>query len=119
MKPLGPSANESEQRISLNYVSAPKLARPPTETGAGGVAVDEPYAFEAREYLRKKLVGQEISYTVDFQIPQSNRLMCTVNLGKDKETSENIIESLVTEGLVELRQQTGARAADPKYQRLT
>lgn len=118
VKPLGASANESEQRISLNYITAPKLARPPTETGAGGVAIDEPYAFETREYLRKKLVGQEISYTVDFQIPQSNRLMCTVYLGKDKETSENIVESLVAEGLVELRQQTGARATDAKYQRL-
>jgi staphylococcal nuclease domain-containing protein 1 len=118
VKSLGASANESEQRISLNYVTAPKLARPPTEAGASGSTVDEPYAFEAREYLRKKLVGQEITYTVDFQIPQSNRLMCSVYLGKDKETGENLIESLVSEGLVELRQQTGARANDAKYQRL-
>jgi staphylococcal nuclease domain-containing protein 1 len=112
------SANENEQRISLNYITAPKLARPPTDTGAGGSSIDEPYAFETREYLRKKLVGREICYTIDFQIPQSNRLMCTVYLGKDKETGENIIESLLSEGLVELRQQTGARANDPKYQRL-
>lgn len=120
IKPLTRSAsNEAEQRISLNYITAPKLARPPTDTGAGGSSVDEPYAFETREFLRKKLVGREISYTVDFTIPQSNRLMCTVYLGKDKETGENIIESLLSEGLVELRQQTGARANDVKYQRLT
>jgi staphylococcal nuclease domain-containing protein 1 len=120
VKPLTRSStNENEQRISLNYITAPKLARPPTDTGvSGGSSVDEPYAFETREYLRKKLVGREISYTIDFQIPQSNRLMCTVYLGKDKETGENIIESLISEGLVELRQQTGARANDPKYQRL-
>jgi staphylococcal nuclease domain-containing protein 1 len=120
IKPLTrSSANETEQRISLNYITAPKLARPPTDTGAaGGSSVDEPYAFETREFLRKKLVGREICYTIDFTIPQSNRLMCTVYLGKDKESGENIIESLVSEGLVELRQQTGVRANDSKYQRL-
>jgi len=41
--------------------------------------------------------------------------MCTVYIGKDKDTGENIIESLVSEGLVELRQQTGARANEAKY----
>jgi staphylococcal nuclease domain-containing protein 1 len=115
---IKPSVNENEQRISLNYIIAPKLARPPTETNSGGPSIDEPYAFETREYLRKKLVGQEICYTIDFQIPQSNRSMCTVYLGKEKETGENIIESLLSEGLVELRQQTGTRANDAKYQRL-
>lgn len=120
IKPLtrSSSTNENEQRISLNYITAPKLARPPTDTSAGGPSDDEPYAFETREFLRKKLVGREICYTIDFQIPQSNRFMCTVYLGKDKETGENIIESLLSEGLVELRQQTGQRALDPKYQRL-
>jgi len=121
IKPLTRSSsnnNEAEKRISLNYITAPKLARAPTDSGAGGSTVDEPYAFETREYLRKKLVGREISYTIDFEIPQSHRLMCTVYLGKDKETGENIIESLLSEGLVELRQQTGARANDAKYQRL-
>lgn len=120
IKPLSrSSANENETRISLNYITAPKLARPPTESNAAGSSsVDEPYAFETREFLRKKLVGREICYTVDFVIPQSNRQMCTVYLGKDRETGENIIESLLIEGLVELRPQTGARANDVKYQRL-
>ena len=121
VKPLSRSSapsSESEKRICLNYINAPKLARPPTDSGAGGASVDEPYAFETREFLRKKLVGREISYTIDFVIPQSNRSMCTVYLGKDKETGENIIESLLAEGLVDLRQQTGVRANDAKYQRL-
>ena len=118
LQPARSATNEGEQRISLNYINAPKLARPPSETAAGGSTVDEPYAFEAREFLRKKLVGQEICYTVDFQIPQSNRLMCSVYLGKDAESGENVIESLVAEGLVEVRQQTGARANDAKYQRV-
>ena len=121
VKPINRSSSskqENEQRISLSHINAPKLARPSTDNDSSGASVDEPYAFECREYLRKKLVGREISYTVDFQVPQSNRSMCSVYLGNDPESSENLIESLLSEGLVELRPQTGARANDPKYQRL-
>ncbi|CAF4304245.1 unnamed protein product, partial [Rotaria sordida] len=96
----------------------PKLARPPTNSNTSESSIDEPYAFEAREYLRKRLVDREICYTIDFHITQTNRSLCTVYLGKDKETDENIIESLLSEGLVELRQQTDARANDANYQRL-
>lgn len=112
------SAQDNEQRISLHSINAPKLARPPTDTDGSGSSIDEPYAFECREYLRKKLVGQEICYTVDFQVPQSLRQMCSVCLGNDPNTGENIVESLLAEGLVELRPQTGVRATDPKYRRL-
>ena len=47
------STNENEQRISLNYIIAPKLARPPTDSGVNESSVDEPYAFETREYYEK------------------------------------------------------------------
>ena len=100
-----------DQRISLTNIDAPKLARSPTE-------LDEPFAFECREFLRKKLVGQNIFYSVDFQIPESHRLMCSVYLGDDFETSENLTESLLREGLVKLRQQKGVRAKDRKYRKL-
>ena len=100
--------SDSDQRISFNYVTAPKLARPSS--------TDEPYAFESREYLRKRLIGQEISYTIDFQIPKSGRCICTVFLGRD---SENIIESLLSEGLVKLRPRSVKNATDTgTYQRL-
>ena len=112
------ATQDNEQRISLHSINAPKLARPPTDAEGSASANDEPYAFECREYLRKKLVGREICYTVDFQVPQSLRLMCSVCLGNDPNTGENIVESLLAEGLVGLRAQTGARASDPKYRRL-
>ena len=44
--------------------------------------------------------------------------MCTVYLGKDSETGENIIEALLSDGLVELRPANNARANEEKYQRL-
>ncbi|CAF1488719.1 unnamed protein product [Rotaria sp. Silwood1] len=121
IKPLirsASSTNENEQRISLNYIIAPKLARPSNDSNTSQLSIDEPYAFEAREYLRKRLVGREICYTIDFEITQMNRSICTIYLGKDKETGENIIESLLSEGLVELRKQTGTRANDANYKRL-
>ena len=108
IKPISTTnGGDTEQRISFNYVTAPKLARPPSS--------DEPYAFESREYLRKRLVGQEISYTIDFQIPKSGRCICTVFLGPDR---ENIIESLLTAGLVKLRSPSVKHATDATYQRL-
>ncbi|CAF1056922.1 unnamed protein product [Rotaria sordida] len=104
--------------IVKSIISAPKLSRPPTNSNTSESSIDEPYAFEAREYLRKRLVDREICYTIDFHITQTNRSLCTVYLGRDKETDENIIESLLSEGLVELRQQTDARANDANNQRL-
>ncbi|CAF1242094.1 unnamed protein product [Rotaria sordida] len=104
--------------IVKSIISAPKLSRPPTNSNTSESSIDEPYAFEAREYLRKRLVDCEICYTIDFHITQTNRSLCTVYLGRDKETDENIIESLLSEGLVELRQQTDARANDANNQRL-
>jgi staphylococcal nuclease domain-containing protein 1 len=111
-------ANDVEERLSLNYIKAPKLACPTSETDSSKSSRDEPYAFECREYLRKKLVNQEISYTIDFHIPKSNRMVCSVYLNNSSTARENIVESLLAEGLVELRQQVGARVNDPYYQRL-
>lgn len=104
--------NKHEQRISLNYIIAPKLARPSTSTKKSASS-DEPYAFECREYLRKKLIEQVISYTVDIQIPQTNRLICTVYFG-----NENLIESLVAEGLVQLQPQIDKHMNLIQYERL-
>lgn len=34
---------------------------------------DEAFAWEAREFLRKKLVGKEISFRIDYKIPIGNK----------------------------------------------
>ncbi|UXI18301.1 transmembrane protein 242-like [Sarcoptes scabiei] len=60
---------------------------------------DEAFAWEAREFLRKKLVGKEISFRIDYKIPIGNnqRECATVFLGQ-----ENINETLVSEGICEV-----------------
>lgn len=65
---------------------------------------DEPYAWEAREYLRQRLVGQEVYFHAE-RPPNANRDYGFICLGKDPATSENIVESIVSEGLVSVRRE--------------
>lgn len=65
---------------------------------------DIPYMFEAREFLRKKLIGKKVSVTVDYIRPASpatetvpafsERTCATVTIG-----GINIAEALVSKGL--------------------
>ncbi|KAJ8938450.1 hypothetical protein NQ314_011486, partial [Rhamnusium bicolor] len=65
---------------------------------------DEPWAWEAREFLRKKLIGEEVFFIAE-KPPNAVREYGTVFLGKDFSTAENISESLVSEGLVTVRRE--------------
>lgn len=45
------------------------------------VTKDEPWAWEAREFLRKKLIGEEVWFTAE-KPPNANREYGVVYLGK-------------------------------------
>lgn len=78
---------------------------------------DEPYAWEAREFLRRKLVGQEVTVVLDPANNNNNLHLGYVLLGnlfswyryiEEKITifnagNENISETLVSEGLATVR----------------
>uniref|UniRef100_A0A673MAT0 Staphylococcal nuclease domain-containing protein n=1 Tax=Sinocyclocheilus rhinocerous TaxID=307959 RepID=A0A673MAT0_9TELE len=87
-----------ERQINLSNIRAGALARravqgqPDTKD-----TPDEPWAFQAREFLRKKVIGKEVYFTVENKTPQG-REYGIVFLGKDT-SGENIAESLVAEGL--------------------
>ncbi|CAH1119897.1 unnamed protein product [Phaedon cochleariae] len=102
-----------EKQINFSGITAPKLAR------RGGdladTTRDEPWAWEAREYLRKKLIGEEVFFTAE-KPPSAMRKYGVVYLGKDLSTAENISESLVSEGLVTVRRD-GVRST-PELARL-
>lgn len=68
---------------------------------------DEPFAWEAREFLRKKLVGREVIFTSEKPPNSVNREYGTVWAGKDPSKDENVIESLLAQGFVKIRE--GAR----------
>lgn len=63
---------------------------------------DQPYAFEAREFLRKKCIGKEIVFAKE-ATTNSGTDRGTLYLGKDTETGENLNEALIAAGLVEVR----------------
>ena len=43
---------------------------------------DEPFAWEAREFLRKKLIGKEVVFTVEYKVPSTGREYGFLYLGK-------------------------------------
>ena len=60
---------------------------------------DIPYMFEAREFLRKKLIGQNVHVIVDFIQPASDdgypeKICGTITIG-----GVNVAEALVSKGL--------------------
>ncbi|XP_075530608.1 staphylococcal nuclease domain-containing protein 1 [Dermacentor variabilis] len=87
-----------EKTIYISNITAPKLAKRPTETVTE--TRDEPFAWEAREFLRKKLVGQEVVFSIEYSV--NDRDYVTLYLGKDA-SGENMAESLVRAGLVDVR----------------
>ncbi|XP_060519354.1 staphylococcal nuclease domain-containing protein 1 [Cylas formicarius] len=94
-----------EKQINFSGVTAPKLARRPGDANATGTETkDEPWAWEAREFLRKKLIGEEILFILE-KSSNTNREYGTIYLGKDINSAENITESLVSEGLASVRRE--------------
>ncbi|XP_073821313.1 staphylococcal nuclease domain-containing protein 1-like [Musca autumnalis] len=84
-----------EKQITFSYVRAPKLARRP---GAGGDETkDEPWAWDSREFLRQKLIGQQVTFSCEEPL-NSNREYGFVWLGD--ESGENVVQTMVKEGLV-------------------
>uniref|UniRef100_A0A0N5AH97 Staphylococcal nuclease domain-containing protein 1 n=1 Tax=Syphacia muris TaxID=451379 RepID=A0A0N5AH97_9BILA len=99
----GPPANgpPKEMTVYLSHVTAPRLGKRPTETEPG--KEDEPFAWEAREWLRKKLVGKTVIFGLDF-VATSGREHGRVYLGgTNPENAENVTESGVKEGWLEVR----------------
>lgn len=78
----GPIHNGPPKEITiyLSYVAAPRLAKRPTDSNAGTadevvfiletfkltIELVQPYAWEAREFLRRKVVGKTVVFIRDF-----------------------------------------------------
>ncbi|XP_077915662.1 staphylococcal nuclease domain-containing protein 1 [Halichoerus grypus] len=105
-----------ERQINLSNIRAGNLARRAAATQPDAKDTpDEPWAFPAREFLRKKLIGKEVCFTIENKTPQG-REYGMIYLGKDT-SGENIAESLVAEGLATRRE--GMRANNPEQNRLS
>ncbi|GAV82791.1 SNase domain-containing protein/TUDOR domain-containing protein [Cephalotus follicularis] len=81
-----------EKTITLSSLIAPRLAR------RGGI--DEPFAWNSREYLRKLCIGKEVSFKVDYAVPAIGREFGSVFLG-----DKNVAMLVVAEGWAKVREQ--------------
>ncbi|XP_057342022.1 staphylococcal nuclease domain-containing protein 1 [Microplitis mediator] len=89
-----------EKTIALSNVTAPKLGRRGVNNGDD--IRDEPWAWEAREFLRKKLIAQEVVFAEEKNV-SATKVYGSVWIGKDKNTGENVAELLVSEGLATVK----------------
>ncbi|CAG8450919.1 5228_t:CDS:10 [Acaulospora colombiana] len=81
-----------ERQLNLAYIQAPRIGNQKKD--------DEPFAFESREFIRSRIVGKEVSFRVDYTIPNSGREYGTVYLG-----SENLAHLVVKEGWAKVREE--------------
>ncbi|XP_051119159.1 ribonuclease TUDOR 2-like [Andrographis paniculata] len=87
------SAIPPEKTITLSSLMAPKLA--PRRGG-----LDEPFAWDSREFLRKLCIGKEVTFKVDYTVPSINREFGTVMLGE-----KNVALLVVAAGWAKVREQ--------------
>lgn len=92
-----------ERQINFSNVIAPRLAR--RATANAPETVDEPYAWESREFLRKKVIGKEVLFKIEAKTP-TGREYGAIYLGKDIASGENVTETMVSEGLVMVRRES-------------
>lgn len=88
-----------EKQIMLAQITSTRLGRSLKD---GTIEADQPYAFDAREFLRKKCVGKEVVFAKEATTTSGND-RGTLYLGKDVATGENINEAIIAAGLVEVR----------------
>ena len=82
--------NDGYKKIFLSSIRPPRAADfkdtlPKTEK-KNNQLYDVPFLFEAREFLRKKLIGKKVNCTVDYIQPKSDeypeKVCCTVMFGE-------------------------------------
>lgn len=92
----------TEKIITLSSLSAPRLAR-------GDGKEDELFAWESREFLRKKVVGKKIQFSVDHTTP--NRDYVTVYLAPAQPGGEPecLNHTVVSEGWASIQNKDSKR----------
>ncbi|XP_015069758.1 ribonuclease TUDOR 1 [Solanum pennellii] len=89
-----------EKSITLGSLMAPRLAR------RGGV--DEPFAWQSRDFLRKLCIGKEVTFKVEYTVPSIGREYGTVFIG-----DKNVSMLVVAAGWAKVREQGQQKDANP------
>ncbi|KAI9342546.1 hypothetical protein BDR26DRAFT_859151 [Obelidium mucronatum] len=99
-----------ERILSFANVVAPRLGT------ASDPSKEETGAFESREYLRKLLIGKEVSFKVEYTTTTNNRDFGSLTLaspGVEGET--NVSRLLVKTGWVKVKSAEGKRAPSDEH----
>lgn len=104
----GPPRNgpPAERILALTNIDAPKLGRRPVIQQGNVITEateDEPFAWDAREFLRKMLVGKSILGHVVHTANREYGVLLVGATGNDPETGEDVAIKLVEEGLAKVR----------------
>jgi staphylococcal nuclease domain-containing protein 1 len=98
-----------EKTVSLSNIDAPKLAR-----RTGSPATDEPYAWEAREFVRKLLIGKTVRFQHEYSVEKLEREFGRVTL----QDGTDVAQQLVAEGLAEVRHSREKKGAPESLETL-
>ncbi|KMS94225.1 hypothetical protein BVRB_023550, partial [Beta vulgaris subsp. vulgaris] len=89
----GPAGKAPPEKVLiLSGIVVPRIARRKD-------AVDEPYAFHAKEFMRKLVIGKRVKFTVTYIHGESGREYGTAEL----ENVGDLTEKLVAEGWAKLK----------------
>ncbi|KAI0982829.1 hypothetical protein GJ496_000932 [Pomphorhynchus laevis] len=95
------------KKVGLSHISVPKLGMPARKLANGNelnFVESEPYSFEAREFLRRNLVGKIVSFAANFTIPNTKKEVGYMCLGRNWDL--NVAVELLVRGLAVVRSQS-------------
>lgn len=102
--------------IVITNIVCPKLARRPLPNNPIATS-DEPFAWQAREFIRSNYIGKEVCYIIEREI-SPEKAYGQVFIGHDP-TAPNLANLLVEEGLASVRKIDNPQISkSPAYQKL-
>ena len=78
-----------------------RMARRPGPTNPG--SNDDPWAWEAREFLRKMLIGKSVLCSISHKVPSGREYGQVLFGSTDPDKAENVAIKLLSEGLAKVR----------------
>eukprot|EP01006_Ploeotia_vitrea_P053318 TRINITY_DN67774_c8_g3_i1.p1 TRINITY_DN67774_c8_g3~~TRINITY_DN67774_c8_g3_i1.p1 ORF type:complete len:1093 (+),score=753.79 TRINITY_DN67774_c8_g3_i1:273-3281(+) len=109
--------NGVQRRVVLSSVLAPRLGNSRRNVP------DQPWSIEAREWMRKQLIGKRVTVVVDYSRPAPARAADRsprqhVTLRQGKGASNNVAEQLLAAGLAEVIRHRPDEPRSADYERL-
>ena len=89
IQPLSQTGPLPERTLMFSNITAPRLERRPNPGAIVSDSKDEPLAWDAREFVRRKVIGQTVAYTVEHTVATTpNRDYGVIYVGKLKQLDQ-------------------------------